>query len=157
MTTPAAAFGPHYGDLVWGVLETFVNYVRAVQGNVILIAPAAETVDGRFRFPLLGVEGRTAKFGGGVRFVAHGGALTLAIEQPWITTTPGSPHRRLLSVQGTRATNSEGSRLVFADLHPDNSAVLTPEATVAFDFRYQAGIALAPVDLAHRHEDGRNP
>lgn len=45
------------------------------------------------------------------------------------------------------ATNSEGWHLAFTDVHPDNSTTLTPEATVAFDFRYLARTALAPVDL----------
>ena len=140
----AAAKGVH-GDLVWGVLDSFVDYVRAVEGRVIVIAPAMPTADGRFRFPLIAADCGLAKFGGGVRFVAHGGALTLEIEEPWVTASEEEP--TTLSVRGTRATNSEGGRLDFAEVQSDNSTRLTEQATVAFDFRYPTGTALAPVDF----------
>jgi hypothetical protein len=91
-------------------------------------------------------DGGVAKFGGGVRFVAHGGALTLEIDQPWVTTEQGAG-RTTLSVRGSRATNSEGGRLVFADVHSDNSTTLTDAATVSFDFRYPTGSTLAPINF----------
>jgi hypothetical protein len=146
MTTPASAHGSD-GDLVWGVLGSFVDYVRTMEGQVTLIAPATPTADGRFRFPLVSADGGAAKFGGGVRFVAHGGALTLEIDEPWVTAGEGA-QQQTLSVRGTRATNSEGARLTFADIHADNSATLTPAATVAFDFRYGTGTSLAPIEFA---------
>jgi Htaa len=146
MTTPASAHGSD-GDLVWGVLGSFVDYVRTMEGQVTLIAPATPTADGRFRFPLVSADGGAAKFGGGVRFVAHGGALTLEIDEPWITPGEGA-QRQTLSVRGTRATNSEGSRLAFADIHSNNSTTLTTAATVAFDFRYGSGMSLAPIEFA---------
>ncbi|MEV5763661.1 HtaA domain-containing protein [Micromonospora sp. NPDC052213] len=139
-------------------LDSFVNYVRAVDGSVTVIAPSTATVDGRFRFPILTVDGDTATFGGGARLVAHGGALTLEIEEPWVAATPALRHAvavladipgysrtRALSVLGTRATNSDGGRLVFADVFSDTPA---PGAVVAFDFRYPYGTALAAVDFA---------
>ena len=146
MTIPAADRGID-GDLVWGVLGSFVDYVRAVDGQVTLIAPATPTPDGRFRFPLISANDGVAKFGGGVRFVAHGGALTLEIDEPWVTTGEGA-QRQTLSVRGTRATNSEGTRLAFADIHSDRSTTLTAAATVAFDFRYNSGTFLAPIEFA---------
>ncbi len=97
-------------------------------------------------------KGGVAKFGGGVRFVAHGGALTLEIEEPWITAAEGA-ERATLSVRGTRATNSEGGRLAFADIHSDNSTTLTAAATVAFDFRYPTGTALAPIGFVANELD----
>jgi hypothetical protein len=117
-----------------------------------MIAPATETADGRFRFPLLTVDGNAAKFSGGVRFVAHGGALTLVIEEPWVTATPALPPDRTLSVRGTQATSSAGGRLAFAGVNPDNSTTLTADAAVAFDFRYPTGTPLAPVVFAARED-----
>ena len=146
MTKPAAAHGIA-GDLVWGVLGSFVDYVRAVDGQVTLIAPATSTTDGRIKFPLISANGGVAKFGGGVRFVAHGGALTLEIDEPWVSTGEGA-QRHTLSVRGTRATNSEGLRLDFADIHSNRSTTLTAAATVAFDFRYDSGTPLAPIEFA---------
>ncbi|MFI6062228.1 HtaA domain-containing protein [Streptomyces sp. NPDC051286] len=133
------------GDLVWGVLDSFVTYVRAVGGHVTVAPPAVETADGCFRFPLLSVDDGQARFAGGVRFEAHAGALALDISEPWLSSNG------TLSVRGTHAMNSEGRRLPFAVVHPDNSAELTPEAIVAFDFRYPAGTALAPVDFLRSH------
>jgi len=145
MTTAAAPEDEAHGDLQWGVLGSFVDYVRAVEGHVTVLSPATSTDDGRFRFPLITAVGGISKFGGGVRFVAHGGALTLEIEEPWVTAAEGA--QRTLSVKGTRATNSEGGRLEFADVHPDNSTQLTAAAMVAFDFRYTIGTTLAPIDF----------
>lgn len=145
MTTAAGSPGGQ-DDLVWGVLDSFVHYVRGIKGLVTVISPATATADGRFRFPLQTVDGAVAKFGGAVRFVAHGGALTLEIREPWVAATSAPRPDRTLSVRGTRATNSEGGRLAFAHVHPDNSTTLTEEAVVAFDFRYPTGTALAPVN-----------
>lgn len=148
MTTAAPAGGVD-GDLVWGVLGSFVDYVRAVEGSVSVIAPATPTADGRFRFPLMTAKGGVAKFDGGVRFVAHGGSLTLEIEELWVTTVVGE-QGATLSVRGTRATNSEGARLAFADVRSDNSTALTAAAAVAFDFRYAIGTTLAPIEFVAR-------
>ena len=147
MSAPAS--GGVHGDLVWAVLDSFVDYVRAVDGRVTVIAPATTIPGGRFRFPLISVNGGVAKFGGGVRFVAHGGALTLEIEELWVTAVTGE-QGAMLSVRGTRATNSEGARLAFADVRSDNSTTLTVAATVAFDFRYASGTPLAPIDFVAR-------
>lgn len=133
------------GDLVWGVHDSFVGYVRAVEGRIDVEAPAALTADGRFRFPLVGIADGVASFAGGVRFSAHGGALSLALEEIRIATAPNSG-LATLSVKGTAATNSEGGRLTFAHLLPDGGAALSQDATVAFDFRYEAGTSLAPIE-----------
>jgi hypothetical protein len=131
------------GALVWGVLESFVDYVRAVGGEVAVVAPASLDPEGRFVFPLSAEDGGAARYGGAVRFEAHGGALALDIVEPWLTAPPD----RVLSIAGSRATNSEGERLDFAEVAPDGSTRLSSMATVAFDFRYRSGHPLAPVEI----------
>lgn len=85
------AAGAWRGELRWAVKGSFLDYVRSNGGTITLLGDASEE-DGEYVFPRT-VDGvqfdgetprGTAKFGGGVRFEAHGGMLDVMISEPSI-------------------------------------------------------------------------
>lgn len=79
------------GDLRWSVKGSFLDYVRR-SGGTITTSPEVETIEGEFVFPRIDDEAvvdavsptGTARFGGTVRFEAHGGMLDLVLGWPEI-------------------------------------------------------------------------
>jgi Htaa len=89
--TEAAAF-------VWGVKQSFRNYVEAAGGTIETGAGAARTPDGAFSFEAapgetltFGADGKpegTSRFTGEVRFEAHGGMLKVFFADPAVEIGP---------------------------------------------------------------------
>jgi Htaa protein len=76
--------------LTWGIKQSFRAYVRSSGGAVGVAAPA-EPVDDVFAFPRAETDQSPAdevRFGGGVRFDAHGGMLSVALLEPWLVLGP---------------------------------------------------------------------
>ncbi|MET7402562.1 HtaA domain-containing protein [Dactylosporangium sp. NPDC005572] len=120
---------------------SLVEYVEAAGGTITVQQPATRLPDGRFRYPFAARAGGVVQFSGAVVLSAHHGALHLEIAEPWLEPVDGGEH--VLSVRGSRLTDSEGGRLRIALVDEAGDAWLAPGAEVAFDFRYPAG---APLD-----------
>lgn len=68
---------------VWPVRNSFVDYVRAANGEVSPLAPWSLSSDG-FRFPLRRLDGaktETLEADGGACFTAHAGRLAVELRQ----------------------------------------------------------------------------
>lgn len=105
-TTPSA--------LIWGVKQSFREYVGDSQGTIealdgasfdgeVFTFPAAPTVEAAS-------EGAPLKFAGTAHFNAHGGMLDVTLSDPWIEITPTGP---ILTVVDTvsRTARHELARL----------------------------------------------
>jgi hypothetical protein len=132
--------------LVWGVRASFVRYVEAT-GSIDVIEPATRDAAGRLHFPASGADGSTLRFSGGATFLAHHGALTLTLRDPWIESSDEPGGLRVLSALDVSAFEPQGSRVVVAELGPSGSARLTETGVGLFGFHYPAGAALEPVVL----------
>lgn len=130
--------------LSWNVMTRFRAYVLGAGGRIEVTDGAVDRGES-FEFPYVassrddGTE--LHRFGGSVRFLAHGGALDLLIRDPWLHRD-GTDTR--VSIEGTEATRTAGRRLMFARIDGERTT-LHPDGEVAFDFRYPAGTELAPV------------
>ncbi len=94
------------GALQWGIKGSFVNYVTGA-GSVDTIGAATRTGN-IFNFPqIAGGEWNAAsntgdaRFGGGVSFSAHGGALSISIADPVIEVTSDEDAVLSAKVDGT--------------------------------------------------------
>ncbi|MCU1583417.1 MAG: Htaa protein [Microbacteriaceae bacterium] len=147
----SGSISPH---LAWNVKTSFRSYVDGA-GGVIEATGAARSEPNSFLFPYVGEEAGVLRFEGAVRFTAHGGAMNLLVENPWLHVEDGSTR---LSVAGTEATRTAGGRLFLAQLDATAPATdgdelswvavpatLLAEGAVAFDFNYAAGTQLDPV------------
>ncbi|MFJ1793340.1 HtaA domain-containing protein [Kitasatospora griseola] len=154
------------GSLDWGVKASFRNYVTgpAGGGSVELTGGATVNTDGSYHFNLasagydLTTHSLNAAFDGGVRFLAHGGALDVALSDLRITTTGAT---------GTLTADTASKETVGAPaptLRQDvplatftvardtttgtaTPAKLTAEGAKAFAGFYQAGAELDPPSI----------
>jgi hypothetical protein len=149
--------------LDWGVKTSFRRYVsRMVDGVCEVGRGAAPAGGGAFRFPaaasspVLWDGGIPIEFSGILRFVAHGGILSLTIVDPRIERgEAGGP--LVLSIAD--GAGSGAQRIPFAQLVPraadDPStglsfeAVLTAEGASLFMGNYTAGEDLDDVTVRH--------
>lgn len=151
--------------LIWGVKQSFRNYVEMSGGTITVAAGATQTEGGEIAFPAapdsdLGVDGGalggTGRFVGEVRFQAHGGMLSVALFDPGIEVGPnadgGGP---ALTVADSAARTR---RVTFAKLDlagmaagPDGSVTLPATITLDGMFilgdHYPPGTVLDPVRL----------
>src|SRR5579871_6252822 len=85
-------------SLIWGVKQSFRNYVDSAGGEIATAEGAARAVGGEFAFPAapddaisVGTDGKPqghGRFLGEVRMNAHGGMLKVAIADPQIEVGP---------------------------------------------------------------------
>ena len=147
--------------LIWGVKQSFRNYVEMSGGAITVAAGATRTEGGEIAFPAapdsdLGVDGGalggTGRFVGEVRFQAHGGMLSVALFDPGIEVGAEGP---ALSVADSAARTR---RVTFAKLDlagmaagPDGSVTLPATITLDGMFilgdHYPPGTVLDPVRL----------
>lgn len=148
--------------MVWGIKESFMQYVRGWPGSTMDLAPGSGWLDdGQVYFSL--DQQRPSGglwFRGGVRLRAHGGLLDVTVADPRVEERD---NQSLLTAE----TWSEGSwqRIPFAELQLNDAsetdagqqsnigedvvstfmarARLHPEATALFDDTYPAGEPLS--------------
>ncbi|MFJ5924409.1 HtaA domain-containing protein [Kitasatospora sp. NPDC092948] len=154
------------GSLDWGVKASFRNYVTgpAGGGSVDLTGGATTNADGSYHFNLAsaGYDPTThslnAAFTGGVRFLAHDGALDVAISDLRITTsgTTGTLTADTASKETVGApapTLRQDVPLATFTVARDTTngtatpAKLTAEGAKAFAGFYQAGAELDPLSI----------
>lgn len=110
--------------LVWGVKESFRNYVEAAGGSIATDGGAERTPDGAIAFPIApgseltreadGAPSGRAAFSGEVRFEAHGGMLSVRLSD--LTLDFGASKASLL------VADERGSPLELAQLDLDAAA-----------------------------------
>ncbi|GAA2592431.1 hypothetical protein GCM10010435_84020 [Winogradskya consettensis] len=145
------------GALRWAVKQSFVRYVRVLAAGTCETSGGAELHPGEvIEFPLLAAAragGRwELNFAGGVRFIAHHGALDVTLSGLRLDLGPDG---------GSISIAVGDNRLTIASLPPsepeerDRSLrwqALLPSLTEAgvevFGSVYAAGIELAPLDAA---------
>ncbi|MFF0390329.1 HtaA domain-containing protein [Kitasatospora sp. NPDC004615] len=154
------------GSLDWGVKASFRNYVTgpAGGGSVELTGGATVNTDGSYHFNLAsaGYDTTThslnAAFDGGVRFLAHGGALDVAISDLRITTsgstgTLTADTASKETVGAPTPTLRQDVPLATFTVARDTTngtatpAKLTAEGAKAFAGFYQAGTELDPLSI----------
>ncbi|KIQ66124.1 hypothetical protein TR51_18345 [Kitasatospora griseola] len=154
------------GSLDWGVKASFRNYVTgpAGGGSVELTGGATRNTDGSYHFNLasagydLTTHSLNAAFDGGVRFLAHGGALDVALSDLRITTsgTTGTLTADTASKETVGApapTPRQDVPLATFTVARDTTtgtatpAKLTAEGAKAFAGFYQAGAELDPLSI----------
>ncbi|MFD8478296.1 HtaA domain-containing protein [Kitasatospora sp. NPDC059673] len=154
------------GSLDWGVKASFRTYVTgpAGGGSVELTGGATLNADGSYHFNLasagydMTTHSLNAAFDGGVRFLAHGGALDVALSDLRITTsgTTGTLTADTASKETVGAptpTLRQDVPLATFTVARDTTngtatpAKLTAEGAKAFAGFYQAGTELDPLSV----------
>jgi len=143
--------------LYWGVRESFVRYVAAGAEGQIYGDDGVET-DGRgtFRFPLREAQrdasGWRIDLAGELRFIAHFGALDVAIVRPRLELADrgllsferGDRRREVIATVTTATPHEVGGRWVW----PPLEARLTAAGSAVFGDVYGEGAPLDPLRLA---------
>lgn len=138
--------------LVWGVKQSFRNYVEGSGGSIAMEDGAGRADDGTFAFEATadsdltldgGALSGTGRFAGRLKFEAHGGLLRVTLTDPWIEAADGG---FVLSIAET-ATR----RTAIAKLGPleDGAlpAVTTLDGMMIIGDHYPPGTVLDPVRL----------
>ena len=147
--------------LTWGVKTSFLAYVQAAEGSIVVADGAARTAEGAFTFPALpggdlaiapdGSATGAARFQGSVTLEAHGGMLRATLSD--LAVEAGKDGLVLTATQMPAGT----TRCAIARLGPveqDGSGGVTAAAAITLDGMYQIaenyppGTALDPVRLA---------
>jgi hypothetical protein len=154
-------------DLVWGVKDTFIEYVSSLSDGVISPFGGAEEFPqaghNEWVFPFTRQEADDStlrvEFGGELRFRGHHGMLLVILMTPWLTF---SGDEATLSVVDVAAWPDMTQRQVIARGHVSwgsdttgNTDVsvtlsLTEDAVELFNEVYAPGTALAPARLVAR-------
>lgn len=147
--------------LTWGVKTSFLAYVQAAEGSIVVADGATRTAEGAFTFPALpggdlaiapdGSATGSARFQGRVTIEAHGGMLSATLSD--LAVEAREDGLVLTATQMPAAT----TRCAIARLGPverDGSGGVTAAAAITLDGMYQIaenyppGTALDPVRLA---------
>lgn len=147
--------------LTWGVKASFLAYVQAAEGSIVVADGAACTAEGAFTFPALpdgdlaiaedGSATGATRFRGSVTLEAHGGMLRATLSD--LAVEAGKEGLVLTATQMPMGT----TRCAIARLGPvqrDGSGGVTAAAAITLDGMYQIaenyppGTALDPVRLA---------
>lgn len=125
--------------LIWPIRRSFVDYVRASDGTVVLGGGATESEEG---FVFRSAPGTAHAFTGNVRFLAHGGMLDVELGDP-VFTVDGDAATLSVSTGGGAARTTvarligiRGSDLASGQL------LLTYEGTRLLGDVYQPGSPL---------------
>jgi hypothetical protein len=144
--------------LRWGFLNSFVEYVRAIEDGEIETYDSAEMIEKDYCFPYASTAGdaRVHQFVGGLRLSGYGALLDIDISAPAILCTDDRSAALSLDVADGRGvkrvtvaelTFSEGDS---SDREIIGLANLLREATFLFDGAYPAGHELDPVRVVLR-------
>lgn len=154
-------------DLVWGVKDTFIEYISSLPDGVIAPFGGAEEYseaahnEWLFPFTRQEAEGSSLRveFGGELRIRAHHGMLLVILMSPWLTF---SGNEATLSVVDVAAWPDMTQRQAIArgpvswgtdttgDTDVSVSLSLSDEAVELFNEVYAPGTALAPARLVAR-------
>lgn len=125
------------GRLIWGVKESFRNYIGGViaQGSITVEEPATRE-SGLFVFAQTSTAASTStgigqtSFGGGVRFTGHHGQLDLTISEPRVTLTSATTGELSALVENT---GTDLGRIVIGalDIGSATKSVATGSVTFA--------------------------
>jgi hypothetical protein len=152
-TPDAAAPG-----LTWGVKQSFVNYVVAMSGGTATVAGGASSRESGTFFPLADQSGfdlatarGTIRFGGGVHFAGHFGALDLTLAEPWlesdeqgaVVSFETGAGRIPLVALGPAETGMDGELIVWRGIETR----MLGEAAAAFNGVYGAGEPFDPMTI----------
>ena len=158
-------------SLLWGVRDRFRRYIADLaDGSAAVSRGATASDDGRFGFPLVGIDltgfepfgANLANFGsaqvlrlrftGAVTFSGHGGLINAAIVDPWLDTggricalscTTATDHERITLAVGEAdqgVATANGESLLI-------SLMLAPDGVPLFGSIYPPGTDLAPASL----------
>jgi Htaa len=144
---------PSVTALEWAILQRFVSYVHSSPGgSVELLGAASWTAEGAIVFPYDAIEPEgTLRFSGGVRFVAHGGMLDVAVDDVRlelsgvsfeITIAGDSPDDRFALAAGATSGLLAGAPI---------DVRLTDDGSDLFFRRYPEGYDLDPLRLRLAH------
>lgn len=137
LVRPLSANDLIQGEIIWGVRESFFNYISTGEGTRVFDGAETlgpETLEGysgptvyRFRFPFSsGWEGdnQIAMFGTGeVRFRYCVRGINFAVSDPEIELD-GPDSRLIFRITGTDGTAFNGTRAVVLDLDPEDPRVI---------------------------------
>ncbi len=117
--------------LVWGVKQSFRNYVQATGGTTEVGEGVERTPDGEFIFAaapdnalVLGDDGKPAgqgKFLGEIWFEAHGGMLKVRLANPMIEITDSGAALTVAEDGGEGARRLQVAQLDFAAITSDDT------------------------------------
>ncbi|MBT2266053.1 MULTISPECIES: HtaA domain-containing protein [Rhodococcus erythropolis group] len=143
--------------LVWGVRESFVQYILSMpDGRIILGRNCAPTDTGKFAFPYL--ERRNSRsgmmrlqFGGSVEFFAHFGMLSVTFSNPMLEIDADG---------GTLSVEADGRSVLIASVElpemtyfggmaiwKEAGVSLTDHGSALFGGTYPPGTPLDPLSL----------
>ncbi|MFF2820140.1 HtaA domain-containing protein [Kitasatospora cineracea] len=164
------------GSLDWGVKASFRNYVTgpAGGGSVELSGGATTNADGSYHFNLasagydLTTHRLNAAFDGGVRFLAHGGALDVALSDLRIVTegttgTLTADTASKESIGATAPTLRQDVALATFTVARDTTnggatpATLTADGAKAFAGFYPEGTALDALSIVLKQTPAPSP
>ena len=88
------------GNLVWGIKESFRDYLEMLPDTRISASDGASTTsDGLFAFPheqaVIAEKETTLQFGGTVTIEAHGGELAVVVARPQVVLTVAGGRLRI--------------------------------------------------------------
>lgn len=147
--------------LIWGLKESFRNYVEATGGVIATERGAERTADGSIAFApkageVLKLDGQgklqgQGSFSGEVRFQSHGGMLSIQLADPIVeiddtgasltVAVDGGSHRlEIAKLDPTEAVQGEKNEILIP-------ATLSMAAYQLLDNQYPPGTALDPVRL----------
>lgn len=101
-------------NLTWSIKSSFEAYVRGA-GGVVELGGDAALSDAGYVFPAISHEGGIWRFGGSVRFEAHGGALSVVIADPTVELEDDAGIVTVATGLEPGATRIELARLVNVD------------------------------------------
>lgn len=147
--------------LIWGLKESFRNYVEATGGTVATEQGAGRSADGSIAFAIAGDQALTldaegkpqgqGSFTGKVTFKSHGGMLSIELADPIIEINDEGA-RLTVAVEGG-ADRIEIAKLDLAAITAGEAneilipAALSMDAYHLLDGQYTPGTALDPVRL----------
>jgi hypothetical protein len=143
--------------LTWGVKESLISYIEALDDGVAdAVAPASRT-DSVFHFPLSESSGDDCwQFSGSVKLRGHWGALDVELREPRIELTGGEGVLRVRE----RGGRDPEKTLPFADLrvsargtsgdglaYIDATTALTGHGRLMLGGQYAVGAPLSPLRI----------
>lgn len=138
------------GDLRWGVKASFRSYVASLSDGACRIsAEVRQAPDGRFAFPIVGVDAgnETVTCGGAVAFTGHDGALDVSVADLELRRVAGAWELWGAGLIGRgRQLFATGAADV-ADAAVTIGLRLAPAGVALFDGNYPVGASLDAVEI----------
>lgn len=134
--------------LWWPVRRSFVDYVDAADGSVVVSEGVTRDPQG-FAFPAAGTFPGVWKFSGTVDFEAHSGLLSVSVSHPEIELDSALQWSLTVWVNGVRRAIA---RLVDVEQTPDTTSatpLLTREGAYLFGDVYKISEPLDQLSIFH--------